>query len=105
MRKRNIEIGSLALAVPDLSRIAGEERIVVVGIGMDRDRENVTAVIEDLLGTIAVVRVDVDDGDFCVSLTQVPRRRRRVVQVAEATGAVRAGMVARGPAEGVDRRL
>jgi hypothetical protein len=48
--------------------ITPDEGIIGRGIGVDRDREHVWAPIEDALGTVAVVHVDVEDGDALMPL-------------------------------------
>ena len=75
-------------------------------MAVDRDGQDVGAVVEDVLGAVAVVVVDVEDGDLAPSsLDEVLRGDRAVAEVAEAAVGVALGVVARGPAEAVDQRV
>ena len=69
-------------------------------MAVDGDGEHVGAVIEDLLLAVAVVVVDVEDGDAAIAGEQV-RRDRRVVEIAEAAEGARLGVVARRPHQGI----
>ncbi len=63
-------------------------------------------VVEDLLGAVAVVSVDVDNGHAAVdAVEQSPGGDRRVVEVARAAEAAAGGVVARRSGQGVGDRL
>ena len=55
---------------------------------MDRHRQHVGARIEDALGAVAVMHVDIEDGDALVLGAQMLGGDRRVVHEAEAAGHV-----------------
>ena len=67
----------------------GEERVLVRGVGVQRHEAHVAAVVEDLLGAVAVVVVDVEDRDARAALGPRGRGDRRVVE--EAVARVRVG--------------
>ena len=47
-----------------LMRIATIIRVFIPGIGMQGDREHIRTGVKDLLGAVAGVVVDIQDGDF-----------------------------------------
>ena len=91
--QRQVEVGALAGARAGLVRIAGEVGIVGGRVGVHRAVQHVGAVIEDGLRAVAVVRVEIDDGDALKLAPQHLRRDCRVVEVAEARAAVGVGVV------------
>ena len=67
---------------------------------MDRGEQHVVALVEDVLGAVAVVVVDIEDGHSPGTLIQAGLRGDgRIVQVAVAAHVVGGGMVARRPAQ------
>ncbi len=105
MGQRQVEVEALARPVAALVLIACVERVVVRWVGMNRDRQHVVAAIEDLLGAIAVMGIDVEDRDLAELRAQALGRDGGVVEIAEAAGTVGAGVVAGGTAERVDGAL
>src|SRR6266851_482982 len=79
--------------------IADEERVVVAGIGMQRDEEHVGPLVEDALRAVAVMDVDIEDGDAAEREAQMLRGDRGVVEIAEAAGLVGIGVMAGRAAE------
>ena len=73
-----------------------EERIFVDRVGMQRDEADVVAVIEDVLGAVAVVIVDVEDRDAGTVVGPGGRGDGGVVQKAVATVGVNSGMMTGG---------
>ncbi len=70
---------------------------------MQRNGENVAARIENILRAIAVMHIDVDDGHAVIALAQHFGGHRRPVQIAEAAGVFRTGVMARRAAQGIGR--
>ena len=93
LRQRQVEIVAGARADPGLVAEAGEIGIGEARMAVDRDGEHVGAGVEDLLLAVAVVIVDVEDGDAAVAREQVGGDRR-VVEIAEAAEGARLGVVA-----------
>ena len=64
MRQRQVEIMAFSCASTGLVGVTGIIGEVIRRIGMDRDGEDIRALIEDPLGTVAgVMDVDVEDRD------------------------------------------
>ncbi len=99
-----VEIEAFALAPARLLRIAPEEGIEALGMGMDRDGEHIGAVIEDRLRAVAVVDVDVEDGGALSGSRQQRRGDGGVVEVAEARRHVGGGVVAGRAAQRIGQR-
>ena len=79
----------MLVGVAEVVRVFGVRRAV------QRDEQDVVALPEDLLGAVAVVVVDVDDGDAGAALVeQVLCGERRVVEEAVATVEAAPGVVA-----------
>ena len=76
-------------------------------VDVDRAGEHPRVVVEDLLGAVAVVGVDVDHGDRPVDArrSSAAGGDRRVVEIAGAAEAVASGVMARRPGAGVGDRL
>ena len=72
-----------------------EERVVERGVGVERDEQHVVAVVEDLLGAVPVVVVDVDDRDTCPAIGPRLRGDGGVVQVAVARERIGGRVMAR----------
>ena len=72
---------------------------------MERNGQHVVPLVEDALGAVAVVQVDIEDRDSRRAGPQVLGDDGAVVQVAEAAGHVGEGVVARRPAERIGRLL
>ena len=83
-RQREVAGQTFARTPALLVREAEEERVVLGGIGVQRDEQHVVAGVEDLLGAVAVVVVDVEDRNPCTGIDPRLRGDRRVVQVAVA---------------------
>jgi hypothetical protein len=67
MRKGQVEIEAFPRSAPRFAAIAGEKGIIVHGIGVDRNGQDVGAVVENLLRAVAMMRIDVEDRDALVS--------------------------------------
>ena len=68
---------------------------------MDRGEQHIAALVEDVLGAVAVVVVDIEDGDFPAALVEEGLGSDGgVVQVAVTAHHVAGGMVAWRPAQG-----
>src|SRR3546814_15818234 len=81
--------------------MAPVERIVGPGIGVDRDEQDVAAVVEDVLRTVAVVIVDVEDhGAARTGIDRGLGGDGRVVEVTITAEIVGDGMMAGRAAEG-----
>ena len=63
---------------------------------MDGAEQNVGTLVEDELRSVAVMHVDIDDGDFAEGFRKTVGGDRRIVQEARAAHQVRIGMMARG---------
>ena len=98
---RQIEIEVPPFAFACLFRATPVKGIVVHRIGMDRDGQNVGTGIEDRLRSIAVMDIDVEHCDTVMDLPETLGCQRRIVQIAEASGMGRIGMVTRRPAQGI----
>ena len=99
-RQWQVERGALPLAFAGLVFMAPVEGIIGGGIGVDRDEQHVAPRIEDVLRAVAMMIIDVEDGDAA------PARRDRGlggdgsgVEVAIAADIIGAGMMAGRPAE------
>ena len=77
LRQRDVEIVAGAGPDPGLVAEAGEIGIGEARMAVDRDGEHVGARVEDLLLAVAVVIVDVEDGDACRSAPADWRRSPR----------------------------
>src|SRR5690606_38027263 len=82
--QRKVQVEAFAGPLAAFVGEAGEIRIGERGIDVDRNGEHVGAIVEDLLLTVAVVIVDVEDGDLAV-LAEVLGRDRTAVEIAEST--------------------
>jgi hypothetical protein len=99
-RQGKVQIEAFASAGTQFVQIPQEERVLGMRVAMDAGEEDIGAVIEDGLGAVAVVVVDVQDGDARQALVaQRLRRQRRVVQEAVTAEEVGPGMVAGRAAE------
>ena len=76
------------------------EGVVVVRIGVQGDEEHLVGGVEDILGAVAVVEVDVEDGHLA-ALAQVGGGDGRIVQIAVSAAGVGAGVVTGRAAEGI----
>ena len=94
LRQRQVQI--VAGARPDSGLVAkaGEIGIGEARMTVDRHGEHVRARIEDLLLAVAVVIVDVEDGDATVARQQIGGDGA-VVEIAEAAEGARLGVMAR----------
>ena len=63
MLQRQVQIEAQPRALAGLVRVAAEEREIGVGVGVDRDGQDVGASVEDPLGAVAMVHVDIQYGD------------------------------------------
>ena len=92
---RQADVQIVAGAGPDAGLVAkaGEIGIGEARMAVDRDGEHVGARIEDLLLAVAVVIVDVEDGDAPVARQHVGGDRR-IVEIAEAAEGARLGVMA-----------
>ena len=72
------------------------------GIGVDRAVEDVGTLVEDLLGAVAMVGVEIDDGDAPVVAHEVLGSDRGVVEEARAPVGGAAGVVPRRSDRGED---
>ena len=100
--QRQVAIGVFAVA---LAALVGESDPVrkpaVPGVDVDRAVEHVRVAVEDLLGAVAVMGVDVDHGDLPVPGPEGGDGDGGVVEVTRPAEEAPAGMVARWPADGV----
>ena len=62
-RQRQVECRAFAFAIADLVGVTPEEGIVGRRVGMERGVEDIAALPENVLGAVAVMIVDVEDGD------------------------------------------
>ena len=99
---RQGEVQVVAGARPDAGLVAeaGEIGIGEARMAVDRHGEHVGARIEDLLLAVAVVIVDVEDGDAAVARQQIGGDRR-IVEIAEAAEGTRLGVMAGRAHQGV----
>src|SRR5262245_43284019 len=88
-----IEIVAGAWADAGLVAEAGEIGIGEARMTVDRHGEHVGARVEDFLLAVAVVIVDVEDGDTAVARQHVGGDRR-IVEITEAAESARLGVVA-----------
>jgi len=86
-------------------RMAPHEGIKESGIGVNRNGEDVTSLVEDALRAVAVVNVDIEDRDALVAEPQMRGCDSAVVEKAEAAGDIAEGVMAGRPAQRVDRIL
>src|SRR6185369_11326527 len=101
LRKRNVQIGAETGASAALMRISPYIGIEEDGIGMDRNRENVGAFVEDALRAVAMMHVDIEYSDPLVLQLKFSRRDCAVVKKAESAGEIAVGMMTGRPAERV----
>ena len=104
-RQRQIEVVADAGALAALAGMSPEERIEARRIGVHRNREDIGSRVEDALRAVAVMEIDVEDGDPRLCPQQALRSDRRIVEEAEAAGDIHKGMVARRPAQRIGGRL
>src|SRR5690606_15730592 len=76
-------------------RMAPEERVEAHRVGVNRYRQHVCAFVENFLGAVAVMHIDVEDRDAVVSRAQDFRADGAVVQVTEAACEILRRMVPR----------
>src|SRR5262245_31122483 len=62
-RLRQVEVGATTRPLPHLVCVPEEERVEPPWIGVERGVDHVLAAPEDLLGAVAVMDIDVEDGD------------------------------------------
>ena len=98
--ERQIEVCTLPCPAADFIRIACKMRVVRRRIGVDRAVQHVVAPIENGLRPIAVMGVEVEDGDTREVTAQDLGRHRCVVEEAESGRAVAIGVVARRSTKG-----
>ena len=95
-RKRNIQVRPLSIVASGFIGIAHEERELMGRVGMDRNRQNITALIEYILRAIAMMIVDIKDRDLFRALgDHVLGGDGGIVQEAIATVSVGMGMMSR----------
>ena len=100
MRQRQVEVEPLALAGAALVGVAEEIGIFDARVGVDVHHLHVGAGVEDRLGAVAVVVVDVEDADPAEPAAAQPfRGDGGVVDEAIAAGGARPGVVAGRAAE------
>ena len=68
---------------------------------MDRNGQHIVAAIEDRLRAVAVMNIDIEDGDPLVFRAQMLGGERGVVEIAETAGPVAIGMMPGRPAQRV----
>src|SRR5690606_38333774 len=99
-RHRVVDVEAFALALSLFVGMAEEEGIFGHGVAVKVENLHVTAPVEDLLRAIAVMVVDIEDGDPCRALVAEPLRHDGcVVDVAIASHEGVAGMVSGRTAE------
>src|SRR6187551_699646 len=99
-RQRQIEVGALAFTVAGLVGAAPEEGIVGCWVGMDRGEGDVGAAVEDVLRSVAVMVVDIEDRDLrAAACNRCLRGDGGIVQVAIAAEIVGAGVMPRRSAQ------
>src|SRR6476646_10053801 len=103
LRQWNVQICAQARARAPFLRISPYIRIVEDGVGMDRNRENVGAFVEDALRAIAVMHVDIEDRDPLVLQLKLSRRHCTVVEKAESARKIAIGVMTWWPAQRVGR--
>ena len=91
--KGKLRVQSSPAPQPAFRREAEEKRVFERGIGVERHEQHVVAVVEDLLRTVAVVIVDVDDRDARAAVDPCLSGDRGVVQVAVARERIRRGVM------------
>jgi hypothetical protein len=62
-RQRQIQVVAMARAFAAFIGMAQIERVFVARIGVDGDEQHIVAVVEDALRAVAVVVVEIEDGD------------------------------------------
>ncbi|MPL86073.1 hypothetical protein SDC9_32049 [bioreactor metagenome] len=77
-------------------RAAGIERVELLRIDMQRDRQHVVTFVEDALRAVAVMHVDVEDRRAMAARAQILGRDAAVVEEAEPARDLAIGMMARG---------
>ena len=98
------EVGGegFAFAGAGFGGVAPEVGVLGVGVGVEGGEEDIAAVVEDVLRAVAVVVVDIKDGDtFHAGEEEMLCGDGSIVEEAEAAAVVGAGVVAGGAAEGV----
>ena len=86
--------GPRAGARAPLALVAGEEGIEGAGVGVHRDEQYIAAREEDALGAVAVMDVDVDDGDRCEFGPHMLGGDGDIVEQAEAARQIAIGVMA-----------
>ena len=76
------------------------ERILIGWICVDGNEERSVRIVKDVLGAIAVVVVDIEDGDASVR-GECRGSQRGIVEIAIATKIIAAGVVTGRPTEGI----
>ena len=105
-RQWQVQSRALARSASALDGVAAEVRIDAGRVAMEADVEDVRPLPEDLLRAVAVMEVDVEDGDALRAAREDRLGRDgRVVEEAVAADEGATGMVARRTAEGVRERL
>ena len=95
-RHRDVQVRARSGTFAGLVRAPEEERVLAVGVGMDRRIEHLSPAPEDLLRPVAVVNVVVDDRHPReAARARVRRRHGNVVEQAEAHRTVPFGVMAR----------
>src|SRR5258708_19610531 len=90
-RQRNVEIGTEPGTRAPLMRITPDEGVEEGRAGLDRNRQNFGPLVEDALGAVAVVDIDVEDRHALMFQAQMGGRDRAVVEKAKAAGEVAIG--------------
>ncbi len=92
-RKWNIHIVSRAGSRTALIRIADEERVIPRGIGVNRACKDVVAGIEDRLGTVTVMRIEIENGDPAKGSREHVCDNSGIIDVAESGCLIAVGMM------------
>ena len=101
----NVNIATAAVTLTDFLPVAGEKRIELRRIAVQRDRHHIAALVENSLGAVSMVHVHIDDGDpGGAVVAAILGRDGGVVEKAKATCHVGVGMMARRPAQRVGVR-
>ena len=91
-----VEVITQPCALPALIFEAGDRRVEVGGITVDRDIQHIVALIENFLNALAVVHVGVEHDDAGVASFKMLSSNGGIVEKAEASCGIDARVVARG---------
>src|SRR5262245_47243306 len=102
MRKGKVEVEALSRPLTLFTLITPEERIVKIGVCVDRAERHARVLIKYLLCPVPVVIVNVENGDpLARDLLQGSGRYGRIVQVTESAVQIMPGVMARRPTQSV----